>query len=310
MSYTIGLGLLGNATQWVLPGLSTLPLPDPPPGAPPPVADAITETLVAPPAPILAFGGLVQIIDGPFNVVVDVLGAWNSVKNGTFTAAQAGNVTMSGFVHADVALGGGGDSTVRLIGAKRGNVVTAEGDDVISIEVATNGAAWVNEFRINADAGNDLVTVGALDIAAAALIDATFASTANRAGAFTGNDAGTLVIAALGAGDDQFVGLGLSRDRVSGGSGDDILIGGKGDDVLGGGTGADIFVFATGDGADRIDDFAIGEDRIIFRDLDIAEIEAVLDGAIVEGGGTLLVHGDSSVFLAGITTPLSLSDLL
>jgi Ca2+-binding RTX toxin-like protein len=310
MSYTIGLGLLGNATQWVLPGIPTAPLPEPPPGAPLPVAGAITETLFAPPAPILAFGGLVQIIDAPFGVVIDVLGAWNSVKNGTFVAVQAETVTMSGFVHADVVLGGGGDSAVRLLGAKRGNVVTAEGDDVISIEVATNGAAWVNEFRVNAGAGFDLVTVGALDIAAAAATDATFASTANRAGAFTGTDAGTLVIAALGDGDDRFVGLGLSRDKVSGESGDDILIGGKGADILAGGAGEDIFLFALGDGDDRIDDFTIGEDRIIFNDLDIAKIEAVLDGAAVQGGGTLLTYGDSSIFLVGVTAPLSLTDLL
>lgn len=310
MTYTIGLGLLGNATQWVLPGIPTGPLPEPPPGAPLPVLDAITETLFAPPAPVLAFGGLVQIIGGPFAVVVDVLGAWNSVKNGTFTAAQAENVTMSGFVHADVVLGGGADSSVRLLGAKRGNVVTAEGDDVISIEVATNGAAWVNEFRVSAGAGDDLVTVGALDIAAAASIDATFASTANRAGAFTGNDAGTLVVADLGAGDDRFVGLGLSRDRVSGGSGSDILIGGQGDDILAGGSDDDIFIFAMGDGADRIADFTIGEDRIIFNDLDIAKIEAVLGGAVIQGGGTLLTYGESSVFLEGVTAPLSLNDLL
>jgi Ca2+-binding RTX toxin-like protein len=310
MTTTIGLGLLGNATQWVLPGIPVALLPEPPPGAPPPVAGAITETLVAPPIPVLAFGGLVQIIDGPFGVVVDVLGAWNSVKNGTFTAAQAESVTMSGFVHADVALGGGGDSIVRLLGAKRGNVVTAEGDDVIAIEVATNGAVWVNEFRIDAGAGDDLVTVGALDIAAAAALDATFAVTANGAGAFTGSDAGTLVVASLGAGQDRFVGLGLSRDRVDGGSGDDILVGGQGDDTLTGGMGEDIFIFATGDGDDRITDFTIGEDRIIFSDLDIAGIEAVLDGAAIEDGGTLLTIGAGSVFLAGITTPLSLSDLL
>ena len=141
--------------------------------------------------------------------------------------------------------------------------------------------------------------------------DATFASTANGAGAFTGSDAGTLVIASLGAGDDNFVGLGLSRDKVSGGSGNDILIAGKGADTLAGGSGEDIFVFATGDGDDRISDFTIGDDRIIFRDLDIDGIEAVLDTAIVQNGGTLLTtYGGSSIFLAGVTTPLSFDDLL
>jgi Ca2+-binding RTX toxin-like protein len=310
MTYTIGLGLLGNATQWVLPGVPAAILPEPPPGSPAPVAGAIAETLAGPPAPILAFGGLVQISEGPGGILVDVVGAWNSVKNGRFLSTEAETVTMSGFVHADVVLGGGGDSAVRLLGAKRGNVVTAEGDDIISIEVATNGAAWVNEFRIDAGAGDDLVTVGALDIAAAAALDATFASTANGAGAFTGNDAGTVVIAVLDNGDDRFVGLGLSRDKVSGGRGDDILIGGKGADSLSGGEGEDTFIFALNDGTDRIEDFTIGDDRIILRGLASAEIEDVLDTAVIQDGGTLLTYGVSSVFLAGVTTPLSVGDVL
>jgi Ca2+-binding RTX toxin-like protein len=310
MTYSIGLGLLGNATQWVLPGTPVTLLPAAPSIPSPPVPGAITETLAAPPLPTLAFGGQVLITEDASGVLVDVVGAWNSVKNGTFRSSEAENVTMSGFVHADVALGGGGDSSVTLVGAKRGNVVTAVGDDVITIQVATNGAAWVNEFRVSAGAGDDLVTVGALDIAAAAALDATFASTANRAGAFTGNDAGTLVFVKLGAGNDQFVGLGLSRDQVSAGSGDDILIAGRGDDVLTGGSGEDAFVFRTGDGADRIEDFTVGEDRIIFADLGIAAIEAMLDAAVMQDGGMQLTYAGGSLFLEDIVTPLSLSDLM
>jgi Ca2+-binding RTX toxin-like protein len=310
MSYTIGLGLLGNATQWVLPGIPTGLLPNPPIIAAPPVPGAITETLAGPPVPVLAFGGQVQITDGPSGVLVDVLGAWNSVKNGTFTSAEARNVTMSGFVHADVSLGGGGGSEVLLLGAKRGNVATAEGDDVVTIQVATNGAAWVNEFRVRTGAGDDFVTVGALDIAAAALVDATFASTANRAGAFTGNDAGTLVFVKLGAGDDNFVGLGLSRDQVSGGSGDDVILAGKGNDLLDGGSGEDAFLFRAGDGDDRIEDFTVGEDRLVFIGLGIDEIEAVLDAAVMQDGGMLLSYAGGSLFLEDITAPLTLGDIL
>ncbi|BDG71952.1 hypothetical protein [Roseomonas fluvialis] len=310
MTYTIGLGLLGNATQWVLPGISTGLLPNQPIIPSPPVAGAITETLAAPPVTVLAFGGQVQITTGPGGVLVDVLGAWNSVKNGTFTSAEAQNVTMSGFVHADVSLGGGGDSSVLLLGAKRGNVATAEGDDVVNIQVATNVFGWVNEFRVRTGAGDDFVTVGALDIAAAAAVDATFASTANRAGAFTGTDAGTLAFVKLGAGDDKFVGLGLSRDEVSGGSGDDLLFAGKGDDLLSGGSGEDVFLFARGDGDDRIEDFTSGEDRLILQGFGIDEILAVLDAAVLQDGGTLLTYDGGSVFLEDITTPLSLSDIL
>lgn len=310
MSTTIGLGLLGNAAQWVLPGIPTALLPNPPIIDAPPVPGAITETLAPPPFSVLAFGGLVQITTGPAGILVDVLGAWNSVKNGTFTSAEAQTVTMSGFVHADVALGGTGDSSVLLLGAKRGNVATGEGNDVVNIQVATNVFGWVNEFRVRTGAGDDFVTVGALDIAAAAAVDATFAATANRAGAFTGTDAGSLVFVKLGAGNDTFVGLGLSRDQVAGGSGDDVLFAGKGNDVLNGGSGEDAFVFAVGDGADRIEDFTSGEDRILFLGLDIEDIEAVLAAAVLQDGGTLLTYDGGSLFLEDITTPLSLDDVL
>lgn len=66
-----------------------------------------------------------------------------------------------------------------------------------------------------------------------------------------------------GKGDDVVKG-GSGHDRINGGSGADKLFGndgrdtiktGAGDDVATGGRGEDVFVFATGDGADRIKDF-------------------------------------------------------
>lgn len=311
MLYTLGLGILGATNQWYLPGTDIAPLPLPPTGEPP-VAGAIAEVLVSPIGSGAVYGGGVQVTDGPSGILVDVLGAWNSVKNGSFISDQAERLTMSGFVHADVALGGGGDSFVLLEGAKRGNVVTAEGDDVITIQVATNGALWVNEFRLNTGAGDDVVTVGALDIASrAAAGDATFAATTNGAGAFTGHDAGTLLIAVLGDGDDRFLGLGDSRDNVQGGAGHDMIAAGRGEDVLSGGPGADMFRFAIGDGADQVLDFTPGEDRLVFLGLDVAAVQAMLDNAATQNGGTLLAHDGDSVFLAGITPDLlSLSDLV
>jgi Ca2+-binding RTX toxin-like protein len=310
MTYTLGLGILGGPSQWYLPGTDIAPLPLPPAGAPPPVPGAIAELLVGPIPAGTILGGLVQVTDGPAGILVDVLGAWNSVKNGSFASDQAERLTMSGFVHADVALGGGGDSFVLLEGAKRGNVVTAEGEDIVLVQVATNGATWVNEFRVNVGAGDDVVTVGALDIAGrAAAGDATFAATTNGAGAFTGSDAGTMAYVLLGAGDDRFLGLGASRDDVRGGAGEDVLAAGRGDDVLAGGEGADIFLFENGGGADRVADFTVGEDRLVFLGLGIDALQAILDAATAEEGGTLLTHGGDSVFLAGIAPEtLSLSD--
>jgi Ca2+-binding RTX toxin-like protein len=58
-----------------------------------------------------------------------------------------------------------------------------------------------------------------------------------------------------GAGVDGLIGLD-GDDQLTGGEGDDFLKGGPGNDVLEGGAGNDRYVFAVGDGADRIDDAA------------------------------------------------------
>ncbi|MBM2576092.1 hypothetical protein JQC91_07225 [Jannaschia sp. Os4] len=51
-------------------------------------------------------------------------------------------------------------------------------------------------------------------------------------------------------------------DRMNGGGGADTIEGGKGNDRLRGGGGADTFVFAPGEGRDRVTDFTDGADRI------------------------------------------------
>lgn len=312
MTQTLGLGLLGTETQWYLPGTDAAFLPLPIIGAPP-LLHAITETNFSDPPPSgLLFGGLVQASRSAAGLLVDVLGAWNSVKNAIVLSDTADRVTLSGFVHTDVTLGNGADSFVALIGAKRGNVITGDGDDVISIQVADNALGWVNTFRVTTGDGDDVVTVGALDIAARiAAGDMTFAATVHGAGSFTGVDAGTLTIVDLGDGDDRFFGLGQSRDQVFGGDGQDIITAGRGNDILTGGSDADTFRFAAGDGADQVLDFTAGEDRLQFTDLSVAQIEAMLASSIAQDGGTLLTHGADSVFLVGLAPgDLSLSDLI
>ncbi len=64
-----------------------------------------------------------------------------------------------------------------------------------------------------------------------------------------------------GAGNDILLG-GEGADSLSGGAGLDRLTGGTQGDALRGGLGADRFVFAAGDGTDRILDWQDGQDRI------------------------------------------------
>ena len=61
-------------------------------------------------------------------------------------------------------------------------------------------------------------------------------------------------------GDDTLKGQ-KGNDKLYGGDGEDKLYGGKGDDRLYGGAGADTFVYANGDGNDRIGDFG-HQDRL------------------------------------------------
>jgi hypothetical protein len=56
-----------------------------------------------------------------------------------------------------------------------------------------------------------------------------------------------------GRGDDELDG-GSGSDRLDGGSGADVLSGGRGADLLRGGAGEDVYAFASGDGADVVED--------------------------------------------------------
>jgi len=61
---------------------------------------------------------------------------------------------------------------------------------------------------------------------------------------------------------DILDGLG-GGDQIFAGRGDDLVIGGRGDDTIWGGEGTDVFLIRPGDGADRINDFDVGEDVIL-----------------------------------------------
>ena len=56
-------------------------------------------------------------------------------------------------------LGDGGDSTVTIDGAKRGDITTGDGDDTVDIDAQTNNDGWSNLFDIDTGAGDDTVTV-------------------------------------------------------------------------------------------------------------------------------------------------------
>ena len=113
---------------------------------------------------------------------------------------------------------------------------------------------------------------------------------------FTGNGLGNFIIGGYHndtleglAGNDELRG-GYAGDTLEGGDGDDLLVGGDGVDLLTGGAGADTFRYSGWDSAasgfaDRITDFAAGEDKI-----DLALVDAGF-GNSDRGGFRLRRHG-------------------
>ena len=108
-----------------------------------------------------------------------------------------------------------------------------------------------------------------------------------------------------GEGADKLIG-GAKKDRLYGGSGNDRLLGkngrdfldgGEGNDALFGGRGRDKFFYGFGHDRDRIKDFTLGEDRLVFSAIDFGSQNAddLLDSYDkVTGKGIRLDFGASA----------------
>ncbi len=138
---------------------------------------------------------------------VSLLDGWNSIKNIEAASGDAADIILSNFVHTDVALGDGGDSSVVIDGAKRGNIATGDGNDFIDVDARSNGNGWSNVFDIDSGAGDDRVELdGDRDV--------------------------TEFVVQAGAGEDEIVlEDNYDNSEVTGGLGDDLIDGGEGFDV-------------------------------------------------------------------------------
>lgn len=158
--------------------------------------------------------------------------AWNTIKNAevfTFTGTM---LTLANWVDAWVHLDNDFGQTIRLDGAKRGEVSTGSGDDTVWIGVDSNGTGWTNHFRVSTGDGNDTVTV------ALSTIDYSISSfnTAAYDGRWTTTEIDT------GGGDDTVIG-GAGADTIRLGTGDDFVTGGGGNDWIDGGPGWDTAIY-------------------------------------------------------------------
>lgn len=96
-----------------------------------------------------------------------------------------------------------------------------------------------------------------------------------------------------GSGNDTIFG-GLGADALRGGPGRDRLFGDVGPDALAGGAGADIFVFNRQSGADIVQDFQDGLDRLQFAGLTRAQVAQVIANGREAGADTVLTLSAAS----------------
>ena len=96
---------------------------------------------------------------------------------------------------------------------------------------------------------------------------------------------------------DDVLGGGGGDDRLSGGAGNDRIIGNSGDDALTGGEGADEFVFGFRFGFDRVGDFEVGTDTLVFDSVRGAGgemVDSFDDLLITQSGPTTFIRIDTN----------------
>jgi Ca2+-binding RTX toxin-like protein len=180
--------------------------------------------------------------------------------------ANDGDDTLEGGAGADVLRGQGGRDTASYAGSAEGVTVRLWAGD-----------GW------GGDATGD------------ALIDIENAEGSAHDDILSGSG-GDNVLSGLGGRDQIWAGDG--NDTLWAETGDDVLRGQGGDDLLFGGPGADVFVFADGDGTDRIADFGDG-DRIDLRGVwGISSFDDLQDGAATDTAEGLRIDtGNGVIFV-------------
>ncbi|WP_326937897.1 calcium-binding protein [Frateuria sp. Soil773] len=176
-----------------------------------------------------------------------------------------GNDTLVGYVGNDTLAGGLGDDSLAGGG----------GDDTLSGGAGADfldGGDGVDTLA--GDDGNDTLSGGAGDdhLLGGAGLDALYGGDGNDV-IDGGADRDWL---SGEAGDDRLAG-GDGDDEIRGGDGADSLTGGTGDDLLYGGAGEDRYVFARGDGKDRVSDVQ-GLNTLALDGLPVADVRMRRDG--------------------------------
>jgi Ca2+-binding RTX toxin-like protein len=169
-------------------------------------------------------------------------------------------------------------------------IATANGARATFGQLDLKANYWTLQENISGKAGDQLTDDPFATVTA-------FGGVVTAARSVTGSGLNDVM---LGRNDADVFDGGAGNDTLHTGRGDDVLRGGAGDDKLTGGSNADIFVFATGDGDDRITDFC-DEDRLDLTGFDLAEGTVLSDYATLDSDGRLeLSFGDDSIAFDGL----------
>jgi Ca2+-binding RTX toxin-like protein len=273
-------------------------------------------------APPLAASSLVSahvstapvILDGKVFTTVENTGFWNQIKNvaldptsllpafatgpdGRPEASLPRDWLIANFVDARADLSHATDDLdVRLVGTKRFDLKTGQGNDAVTWVAHSNERTWRSSGVVETGDGDDVVIATSVRLSSVdnVLLSDNPRPANNQFFWNSGYDGrlSTLIVDA-GDGNDRIE----AQDRVAleawGGAGDDVIIGALGNDVMGGGDGNDIL---TG---------GLGTDRFVFDDADGADVITDFsaqqgDKVVLSSGGSYTLAGTS--FTYGSTT--------
>jgi subtilisin-like proprotein convertase family protein len=197
------------------------------------------------------------------------------------------------------------DEFATLAGA-RGTWSDSAGNDTV------NAAAVSTAMTLDLSGGTSEIAGRAITLASGTVIENAIGGDGDDA--ITGNFADNRLAGGRGedvisggagaddmsgdAGEDELRGD-SGHDRIQGGAGADLLIGGADADVMTGGEGRDVFEFRTGDGFDRITDFATGAGGDVLHLVDVSPASLrVRDYHVADGFGGLSLGTNADTLLA------------
>lgn len=237
---------------------------------------------------------------------------WNAIKSLAVTGTGLAGIDLRNFVEIAVDLSSTPDRdvSVRVDGAKRGTIVTAAGDDQVTILADSNGGpASQNQFVVQTGGGDDRVTISA------SVTDWT-ANSVNAGVNRPYDPRWTVSEIDTGDGDDQVTGgEGIDRimsgggaDRVQARGGADVIQLGFGDDEAWGGAGNDVAEGDLGRDTWRLSGLqasysvtSLGGGQLQVRDLDTSDGD---DGTDLIRGFERLVFADGERELPPTFSPV------